>query len=767
MRHKTTIYFRLLCGFGIVLVLTLLLGLFAFGQMKTLANLTVIMHDHPLTVSNAVRDINSNILAMHRTMKDVASAKTEDEIHKLITYVNTHEQEVFEHFNVVSERFLGSKDDVKNAQKAFSDWKEIRQEVVELMLEGKQAQAQAITKGKGNDHVNDILKKILVMSDFAGSKAEEYFAQSQEIIAKQYLILTSLIIIIVSISAIVGIIISRKITVPIANIINEFREIAKGDFNRKVNVDGLKEIDQLADEFNKMTSQLKKSTTSIKLLNEEIDHRIKLEEGLRVANQQLACSEQQLKASNQQLRASEQQLKASNQQLSASGQQLKASNQQLTANEQQLLAADQDMRLNESRLEVLLKLNQMKDASVSEMADFVSEESIRLTKSDMGFFGFIDESQGFMRIHAWSQKAMAECRTSDKPLIFPIENAGVWANCIKSRKAVIINDYSSHHDNKKGVPEGHVELKRLISLPVFEGDTIVAVAAVANKLHDYTDSDVKQLELLFHEMWEMICYQKAQRERDLLLKELEFKNNELQGIVHITSHDLKSPLVNIKGFSSFLQNHCKELLNLMMSQDFNGEIKDKVESLVNASIEEDLGFIISSTDRMTRLIDGLGKISRIGTSNISFRKVDMNKLMSEIFETVKYQTDKNNTEIILDDLVPCHADEEMIKHVFTNLVDNAIKYFKPNQKGSIEVSGYKEGDDCVYCIKDNGIGMKSLHKKKIFDLYHRLEPQGNVEGEGLGLTIVKSIVGKHNGKIWVESEENEGSKFFVSFPSVD
>jgi signal transduction histidine kinase len=102
--------------------------------------------------------------------------------------------------------------------------------------------------------------------------------------------------------------------------------------------------------------------------------------------------------------------------------------------------------------------------------------------------------------------------------------------------------------------------------------------------------------------------------------------------------------------------------------------------------------------------------------------------------------------------------------VFSNLIENALKYLGNGKSGLIRISGYQEDGQSVYCIEDNGIGIEPEYRDKIFEIFHQLEPQ-NSSGEGLGLTIVQRILQRHHGKIWLESEPGTGSKFYISLPS--
>ena len=170
--------FRLAFGFGIVVVLTLILGLFALKNMHTHAEFTVKMFEHPLVVSNAVRDIRAEIFAIHRNMKDVVLAENVEQIDAAMKAVDACEQKVFKSFDIISGLFLGDPEDVQKARKVFADWKIIREQVSELMHQGKQREAGGITQGKGHEHVDYMIRTIDVMSDFASAKADELFRKA-------------------------------------------------------------------------------------------------------------------------------------------------------------------------------------------------------------------------------------------------------------------------------------------------------------------------------------------------------------------------------------------------------------------------------------------------------------------------------------------------------------------------------------------------------------------------------------------------------------
>ncbi|MEI8041425.1 MAG: GAF domain-containing protein, partial [Verrucomicrobiota bacterium] len=182
---------------------------------------------------------------------------------------------------------------------------------------------------------------------------------------------------------------------------------------------------------------------------------------------------------------------------------------------------EEQLRLDEQRLRALVKLNEMTDASLREITDFALEEAVRLTKSTMGYLAFMNDDETVLTMHSWSRTAMAECAIRDKPMVYPVAQTGLWGEAVRQRKPVITNDYAAADTLKKGYPPGHVEVKRHMNSPVFEGDRIVALAGVGNKSAPYDESDVVQLQLLMTGMWRLVQRKRAQEELVALNETLE------------------------------------------------------------------------------------------------------------------------------------------------------------------------------------------------------------------------------------------------------
>jgi len=172
--------------------------------------------------------------------------------------------------------------------------------------------------------------------------------------------------------------------------------------------------------------------------------------------------------------------------------------------------AEEARRLNESRLEALWQLGQMTTAPLWEIADFALNEAVNLTKSQIGFVGFLEDNGTVLRVQAWSRQVMEQCAVRRKPMIFPLERGGLWVEAVRRKQPVIINDYNAAHPMKRGIPEGHVALERLLLLPVCDAGRVLLVAAVGNKKENYDNSDVRQLSLLMTGMWLLLERQKAE-----------------------------------------------------------------------------------------------------------------------------------------------------------------------------------------------------------------------------------------------------------------
>lgn len=245
---------------------------------------------------------------------------------------------------------------------------------------------------------------------------------------------------------------------------------------------------------------------------------------------------------------------------------------------------------------------------------------------------------------------------------------------------------------------------------------------------------------------------------------LEAKNAELEQVIYVASHDLRSPLVNIGGYSQELEQSFADLLQYLkeISEDANGF--EKIQALVDDDIAESIRFISVSAAKMDKLLLGLLKLSRLGRAAIVMSSIEMNPMMDSIVTSLDFQIKEAGTQVHVSSLPPCFGDPTQVEQVFTNLLDNAIKYLEPKRSGVISVTGVTEGRYSIYCVEDNGIGIEEKYFRKIFDIFHRISPSLET-GEGIGLSIVERIVNRMGGKVWVESAAEYGCCFYVKIPT--
>lgn len=233
-----------------------------------------------------------------------------------------------------------------------------------------------------------------------------------------------------------------------------------------------------------------------------------------------------------------------------------------------------------------------------------------------------------------------------------------------------------------------------------------------------------------------------------LSEKLATKNDELITYSHIMSHDLKAPLNTIKSFSSLLE-------------------KNIIENKVSSRNQDFIGFITSSTDSMGRLIDDLLKYSEIDKKNYEMHETDINEIVNDVLPAFQYEVSQGNTIIEVKELPTIKCNPVILKTVFHNLISNGIKYQpldKQDHVPKVEIWSTLTDQGYDIYIKDNGIGIKEDYKKKLFKPFERFHAESDYKGTGLGMSICKRIMDAHGGLISLDSSNEHGSTFKLSFP---
>jgi signal transduction histidine kinase len=249
-------------------------------------------------------------------------------------------------------------------------------------------------------------------------------------------------------------------------------------------------------------------------------------------------------------------------------------------------------------------------------------------------------------------------------------------------------------------------------------------------------------------------------------RQLAAKNEDNAMFVHSVSHDLRSPLVNLQGFSHELKRACDELRTLLATSDLTSA-RERATALLDGEIGRSIGFIQTGVIRLSRIITAMSGLSRIGRVEYHWQEVDLGRIVAQIYDSLHATTTAHGITMTTAELPKVWGDATALEQVFANLIDNAIKYRDPGRPAVIS-TGYDPIQSAalganVYFVKDNGFGIPESLQQKAFQAFQRIHPTA-AAGEGIGLTIARRIVDRHDGKIWLESAKDSGSTFFVALP---
>ncbi len=256
-------------------------------------------------------------------------------------------------------------------------------------------------------------------------------------------------------------------------------------------------------------------------------------------------------------------------------------------------------------------------------------------------------------------------------------------------------------------------------------------------------------------------------QKAVLIAALEEKERELANFLYAATHDLRTPLVNMQGYSGMLGKYLKELQSALAQAALSEELKKKTAELMVESMPEALGYITGGTLKMSQLITALLKVARVGRLEMSPAPLNMNALLKSVADTFAFELGRAGGAVTIGPLPSCTADATAISQVFSNLIHNAIKYRDPSRKLEVTVSGrLKDTNFALYTVADNGLSIPADDLPKIWDLFYSGSSQNATgeKGEGIGLTVAKRIICLSGGKIYAESKEGAGAVFFVELP---
>jgi len=248
---------------------------------------------------------------------------------------------------------------------------------------------------------------------------------------------------------------------------------------------------------------------------------------------------------------------------------------------------------------------------------------------------------------------------------------------------------------------------------------------------------------------------------------LSEKALETEMFLYSVSHDLRSPLVNLSGFTDELNFSAREVRNELGESGEEPRNLERARKILDSDFEKSFTFIRSAVSRLSRIIDGLLRLSRAGRVRYKNESVELGPLVRRVLDSLAITISKHQVEINVQELPTVFGDPDGLEQIFSNLIANAVAYLDPARPGVIDVGTETQTQDAdglvrVY-VRDNGRGISTAAQKKLFLVFHRFHPdvQG---GEGVGLALVRRVVVTLGGKISCESEEGKGTTFTVALP---
>ncbi len=431
-------------------------------------------------------------------------------------------------------------------------------------------------------------------------------------------------------------------------------------------------------------------------------------------------------------------------------------------------------------------LEMAKSHSVTELMQFTIDEVEWLTESSFGFGFIVGEDQDSIIQASYSTNTLQHaCKVPTRTARFSLNNAGVWADAVRERRGVIHNDYPSL-THRKGMPEGHVELKRELVVPVIRNQKIVAILGVGNKLVDYDEDEIVWVSSLADQAWDII----ANKIKDDEQKKLQFKlqhaiKMEMIGqLAAGIAHEINNPLNFITLNEYNLREDFNDLRELVGQYR---RIIEKVERL--PAVIEEVGLLLkkerefdieellkSIPETLEKSQNGLERIKSITNSmrSYSFKNVmeqlsslNLNKVIHEALVIAKSEYILIATIALqLEELPQLICDSSQISQVVLNLIINschAIQSQNRNSPGQILIKTWATADNIFCSVTDDGPGISDTIKERIFEPFFTTKEPG--KGTGLGLNISYDIiVNKHKGNILVDSPPEGGTVFTFSLP---
>ncbi|MBN1484285.1 MAG: GAF domain-containing protein [Chloroflexia bacterium] len=385
-------------------------------------------------------------------------------------------------------------------------------------------------------------------------------------------------------------------------------------------------------------------------------------------------------------------------------------------------------------------------SSIKEITQTILEQAKALTNSPHGYVSTIDPQSGDMHSHTLTEMLHGACQISEEKrhVIFPLgpdgRYGGLWGHSLNTRRPFFSNEPTSH-PTSTGTPSGHIPLRRFLAVPVHLGDVLVGQIALANADRDYNAWDLAAIQKM-GTFYALALQRKGYEEAQIrYAQELARSNAELEQFAYVVSHDLQEPLRMVSSFAQLLERR------------YRGQLDDQADEFIH--------YISDGANRMQQMIRALLTYSRVNTRGQDLVSSDAGLILERALRDLGLAIEESGAQITHDPLPTVLADPIQLSQLLQNLLNNALK-FRGQDPPQVHISARREGDDWLFSVRDNGIGIPLEHSERIFEIFQRLHTREEYPGTGIGLALCKRIVERHGGRIWVESTPGQGSIFYFT-----
>lgn len=789
--NRFNISFRLSLGFGIIILLLLFLGIVGYRGIISIWNDSERMYHHPYTVSNEVREIQIRIYAIHRSMKDVSLANDLIEMKKAVDMVNQYEQEAFESFDLVQERFLGDPKQIIECRENFTNWRSIRQQVIVRVIAGDHEAAVAVTKGEGAIYVAELIQSIQSLKDFANDKAREFHDHARE--SKNSTIGWTIVLLIVAlfIGFLISYIITLSITKPVGKIVEHVKLMSTGDVRTSEVIIGNDEIAALAECLNSMQDNLLEKLEIAERVTSG-DYSVKIKEQSEQDELAFALNTMTETLGNlNETNERENWIRNGIHQLN-----------DVMRGDKELTVLCRDVISTLARyLGAQVGVIYKKNPELDEL-NLVASYAVTFQKGIIDRFAIGEGLVGQVGL----EKEIISIKELPDGYLRVVSGLGdtspnnvVIVPLVLNNELIGVIEVGSFSELDAGVMRLIEDSAESIAIAIQSAES----RNVLKHLLQDTQQKTVQLEVQQEELRannkELGSQAKRLRESEAQLqlqqeelattnKELEEKNeyleqqkreiNQKNNYLENTRKELEEKAAQLeitsRYKSEFLANMSHELrtpLNslLILSRD----LMDNSEGNLNEDQVESSSIIYKAGNDLLQLINDILDLSKIeaGKLNMNFERLDLDSFFNGLVKRFSPLAKEKGINLAVqrgNDLPDAIlTDAQRFNQILTNLLSNAVKF---THKGKVEVMidpiVGQETPKLMLRVMDTGIGIPDEKKAEVFEAFQQVDGSisRNYGGSGLGLSITRELCKLLGIEISFDSVVGEGTVFNLVIP---